>query len=99
MTGCVVLTGGWAASMQVHKCLLCGLQLRLGSWLSCRCSWAVSLPALQVTKAAALLMASAGRAKDTIVLSNGENVEPQPIEDALCASPLIKFAGGCCHLH
>ncbi|PRW33092.1 long-chain-fatty-acid-- ligase [Chlorella sorokiniana] len=33
-----------------------------------------------------------GRAKDTIVLSNGENVEPQPIEDALCASPLIKFA-------
>ena len=23
-----------------------------------------------------------GRAKDTIVLSNGENVEPQPIEDA-----------------
>jgi acyl-CoA synthetase (AMP-forming)/AMP-acid ligase II len=26
-----------------------------------------------------------GRAKDTIVLSNGENVEPQPIEDAICA--------------
>ena len=24
-----------------------------------------------------------GRAKDTIVLSNGENVEPQPIEDAM----------------
>jgi long-chain acyl-CoA synthetase len=24
-----------------------------------------------------------GRAKDTIVLSNGENVEPQPIEDAI----------------
>ncbi len=33
-----------------------------------------------------------GRAKDTIVLSSGENVEPQPIEDALCASPFIKFA-------
>ena len=27
-----------------------------------------------------------GRAKDTIVLSNGENVEPQPIEDAVCAN-------------
>lgn len=33
-----------------------------------------------------------GRAKDTIVLSSGENVEPQPIEDSLCQSPLIKFA-------
>jgi long-chain acyl-CoA synthetase len=33
-----------------------------------------------------------GRAKDTIVLSSGENVEPQPIEDAICASPYIKFA-------
>ena len=33
-----------------------------------------------------------GRAKDTIVLSSGENVEPQPIEDALCSSPYIKFA-------
>lgn len=27
-----------------------------------------------------------GRAKDTIVLSNGENVEPQPIEDAILSS-------------
>lgn len=33
-----------------------------------------------------------GRAKDTIVLTSGENVEPQPIEDALCCSPFIKFA-------
>ena len=31
-----------------------------------------------------------GRVKDTIVLSNGENVEPQPIEDACVKSPLIK---------
>lgn len=31
----------------------------------------------------------AGRSKDTIVLSNGENVEPQPIEDACCASSYI----------
>ena len=31
-----------------------------------------------------------GRAKDTIVLSNGENIEPIPIEDAImCESPLI----------
>jgi long-chain acyl-CoA synthetase len=31
-----------------------------------------------------------GRAKDTIVLSNGENVEPQPIEDEILSkSPLI----------
>ena len=30
-----------------------------------------------------------GRSKDTIVLSNGENIEPQPIEDALCVSPYI----------
>lgn len=27
------------------------------------------------------------------MLLNGENVEPQPIEDALCCSPYIKFAG------
>ena len=27
-----------------------------------------------------------GRAKDTIVLSNGENIEPQPIEDAVLGS-------------
>ncbi len=33
-----------------------------------------------------------GRSKDTIVLSNGENIEPAPLEDAICASPLIKFA-------
>jgi len=30
-----------------------------------------------------------GRAKDTIVLSNGENIEPQAIEDACLRSPLI----------
>ncbi|MBE9163378.1 MULTISPECIES: long-chain fatty acid--CoA ligase [Microcoleaceae] len=30
-----------------------------------------------------------GRAKDTIVLSNGENIEPQPIEDACIRSPYI----------
>jgi long-chain acyl-CoA synthetase len=30
-----------------------------------------------------------GRAKDTIVLTNGENIEPQPIEDALIRSPYI----------
>jgi long-chain acyl-CoA synthetase len=32
-----------------------------------------------------------GRAKDTIVLSNGENIEPQPIEDAIIGeSPLFE---------
>ena len=31
----------------------------------------------------------AGRAKDTIVLSNGENIEPQPLEDACVSSPYI----------
>lgn len=31
-----------------------------------------------------------GRVKDTIVLSNGENVEPGPIEDACLQSPFIK---------
>jgi long-chain acyl-CoA synthetase len=30
-----------------------------------------------------------GRAKDTIVLSNGENIEPEPIEDACLRSPFI----------
>jgi len=30
-----------------------------------------------------------GRQKDTIVLLNGENIEPQPIEEALVASPYI----------
>lgn len=30
-----------------------------------------------------------GRAKDTIVLSNGENIEPQPIEDAVCAKSVL----------
>jgi long-chain acyl-CoA synthetase len=30
-----------------------------------------------------------GRAKDTIVLSNGENVEPQPIEDVVCANSAL----------
>lgn len=33
-----------------------------------------------------------GRAKDTIVLAGGENVEPEPIEVALKASPLIDQA-------
>ncbi|MSP15181.1 MAG: long-chain fatty acid--CoA ligase [Myxococcales bacterium] len=33
-----------------------------------------------------------GRAKDTIVLLSGENVEPEPIENALAASPLIAQA-------
>ena len=30
-----------------------------------------------------------GRAKDTIVLSNGENIEPQPLEDVCASSPYI----------
>ena len=30
-----------------------------------------------------------GRAKDTIVLTNGENIEPQPIEDACLRSAFI----------
>jgi long-chain acyl-CoA synthetase len=30
-----------------------------------------------------------GRVKDTIVLTNGENIEPQPIEDACLRSPYI----------
>jgi long-subunit acyl-CoA synthetase (AMP-forming) len=34
----------------------------------------------------------AGRAKDTIVLLSGKNIEPQPIEGALEQSPLIKHA-------
>jgi long-subunit acyl-CoA synthetase (AMP-forming) len=33
-----------------------------------------------------------GRAKDTIVLSNGENVEPQPVEDIIQCSTFIKYA-------
>lgn len=33
-----------------------------------------------------------GRAKDTIVLINGENVEPAALEDEICRSPFIKFA-------
>ncbi|MEW6744047.1 MAG: long-chain fatty acid--CoA ligase [Planctomycetota bacterium] len=32
----------------------------------------------------------AGRLKDTIVLLNGENVEPEPIENSLLESPLIR---------
>tara|TARA_Y100001968_G_scaffold132470_1_gene120892 strand:+ start:6611 stop:8587 length:1977 start_codon:yes stop_codon:yes gene_type:complete len=31
-----------------------------------------------------------GRAKDTIVLSNGENIEPGPLEESLVASPLVE---------
>jgi len=31
-----------------------------------------------------------GRAKDTIVLSTGENIEPGPLEEVLVASPLIQ---------
>lgn len=33
-----------------------------------------------------------GRAKDTIVLLSGKNVEPQPIEDAAACSPLLRHA-------
>ena len=32
-----------------------------------------------------------GRAKDTIVLNGGENVEPAPIEDAVTMSPYVRF--------
>ena len=35
-------------------------------------------------------VALTGRAKDTIVLSSGENIEPGPLEDVLVASPLIE---------
>ena len=31
-----------------------------------------------------------GRAKDTIVLSSGENIEPGPLEDALTALPMVE---------
>ena len=37
------------------------------------------------------VMVLTGRAKDTIVLSSGENIEPSSIEDAVVCSPLIKF--------
>lgn len=33
-----------------------------------------------------------GRAKDTVVLMNGENVEPEPLEEVLSESPLISQA-------
>jgi len=33
-----------------------------------------------------------GRAKDTIVLSSGENIEPGPLEETLIASPLVEQA-------
>lgn len=33
-----------------------------------------------------------GRAKDTIVLASGENIEPTPLEDALLAHPLVQQA-------
>ena len=33
-----------------------------------------------------------GRAKDTVVLMNGENVEPEPLEEVLSQSPLISQA-------
>ncbi len=33
-----------------------------------------------------------GRAKDTIVLSSGENIEPGPLEESLISSPLIEQA-------
>eukprot|EP00898_Chlorokybus_atmophyticus_P006922 jgi/Chlat1/7230/Chrsp57S06863 len=36
------------------------------------------------------MLVLAGRQKDTIVLSNGENVEPVPLEEAALASPFIK---------
>ncbi len=35
-------------------------------------------------------VALTGRAKDTIVLSSGENIEPGPLEEALVASPFIE---------
>ena len=35
-------------------------------------------------------VALTGRAKDTIVLSSGENIEPGPLEEVLVASPLIE---------
>jgi len=31
-----------------------------------------------------------GRSKDTIVLSNGENIEPQPLEDSILSSDLVE---------
>jgi long-chain acyl-CoA synthetase len=37
-------------------------------------------------------VAITGRAKDTIVLLSGENVEPEPLENALVASPSIEQA-------
>jgi len=38
------------------------------------------------------LLVITGRAKDTIVLRGGENVEPLPIEERLLTSPLVKNA-------
>ena len=35
-------------------------------------------------------MVLTGRAKDTIVLRNGENVEPQMVEEVCSGSPLVQ---------
>ena len=50
----------------------------------------LEMPLLISRSASSFQVGVTGRAKDTIVLSSGENIEPGPLEEALVASPLIE---------
>ncbi|MSR75444.1 MAG: long-chain fatty acid--CoA ligase [Planctomycetes bacterium] len=75
-----------------------GPQIMQGYWKNPEATAAALLPGGwlntgdlgQITQCGALMIT--GRVKDTIVLSGGENVEPEPIETRLLASPWIADA-------
>ena len=54
----------------------------------CRCWCAAGVPGSAMGGHLVL----AGRAKDTIVLSSGENIEPATLEDLVAASPFVAHA-------
>ncbi len=75
-----------------------GPQIMSGYWRNPEATAAALLPGGwlntgdvgQLTACGALMIT--GRLKDTIVLSGGENVEPEPLEERLVASPYIADA-------
>jgi long-chain acyl-CoA synthetase len=91
MAGCIVLTGKWRACFALPTTPP-AVSIATACLFLPACRAARASPLDPPPPCPSLFALRAGRAKDTIVLTSGENVEPQPLEDAIACSRYVKTA-------